>query len=300
MVSQKIKSAFFATAAAGALVMGMTGVANATPSFTISPLAIPGTTFGSPQVETDIHGVSDALIQQTGPSTQVETGWVQVTGYTNNGVVSNFLQTGLLQENNTGTGLAGTYGMYINFTATVQGITGFGAGQSGTIAPGAFNYVLKADVGENDIFNPGTTGGTLPSVTDTGGNDLVLGLGTSVVGSAGFQAASGAPIFSALSSFILCTGSGTGTTNGVAIVGGAAAACNFNAATYFTAPNPFYSFDFASTTAGSADDLTVAAPYATLNGIGVVVNFVPEPGSLLLLGTGLLGLAGFRRKRIRS
>jgi len=286
---------------AGLAIAGTASLAAATPAFTIYPDAIPGITGYTSQTETDFNGTSDALIQQTGATTQTETGWVQGGSFTNNGAGSNFTTTGLLTE----PGVANTYNLYITFTATVTGITGFGAGQTGSIAPGGFTYTVFADIGDNDTFTAGTTGptgGTSPTVTDVGSNDVVVAVGTDLSGSAGFQASTGAPTFDTVSDLILCDGTtGQGKLGGKTV---AAAGCGtFDALLYFTSPSPFYDLDFDSNTAGSVSDLTTdptgTPANATLNGIVVDINFanIPEPSSLLLFGSAMLGLGVVARRR---
>ena len=72
-----------------------------------------------------------------------------------------------------------------HFQATVNGVSGFTPGASGTIAPGGFIYTLFADEGQNDNLNPGTLS-TNPTITgpDT---TVMLAVGASITGSAGVQ-----------------------------------------------------------------------------------------------------------------
>jgi hypothetical protein len=59
---------------------------------------------------------------------------------------------------------------------------------------------------------------------------------------------------------------------------------------------------------GGAADVSLKLNYSTTNTLGwtlasqdpISANVVPEPTSVLLLGTGLLGLAGFNFKRKRA
>jgi hypothetical protein len=264
---------------------------------TFNPNGIPGISGYSPQTATDIQGTSDALIQQTGGSTQVEQGWIEVTGFQNNGSPVGTFQSGEVIA----PGAANFYTLFVTFSATIQGISGFGPGQSGTIAPGAFNFVLKADPSSLDTFNSGTTnasGGTAPSIVDNGAADIVLAYGTSIAGSAGFQSVTGAPTFDVVSTFNVCNGTVVGPCG------------SFDATKYLTAPNPFYNFAFTSTTTGSAANITCSPgdvcpdptdspPNVLLNGIVTDTNFlIPEPTSLALIGSGLI-LFGFISRRRR-
>src|SRR5262245_41371655 len=144
-------------AASLAIVAAMPTGASATPTFQINPNSLPligstATTFTA----SDINGTSDALIQQTGPTTQFEQGWINFSGFTNNGVNVGSAVSGLVTQGSIGAGPA-TYQLYATFTATVQGISGFGPGQVGTIAPGAFNFIVRADPGSTNVFSPGST-----------------------------------------------------------------------------------------------------------------------------------------------
>ncbi len=99
-----------------------------------------------------MNGLSNALIQQTGPSTQVETGTLELENYSNGGIPLFYTKTGLVAEDNGGVQLApNTYGAYFTYNVTATGITGFGPNQSGTITSGTFAFY--GDVGQNDIFN---------------------------------------------------------------------------------------------------------------------------------------------------
>src|SRR5215469_2058473 len=97
------------------------GAAFATPVFTVTPTAIPGDTATNPVQASDINVFSDSLINQTGAAQQTETGWATAQSLSNNGVLLPASLTGL-----------NSYGLYFTYTAVVNGISGFGAGQIGT------------------------------------------------------------------------------------------------------------------------------------------------------------------------
>ncbi|HEY2008348.1 MAG TPA: flocculation-associated PEP-CTERM protein PepA [Rhizomicrobium sp.] len=266
-----LKSALIATSVGAVMaVLGMSS-AMATPVFTINPNAVTGISGYSQVQVSDLNFSSDSLVTQTGPTTQTEVGWAQITSLSNNGVLLSTAQTGVVPES-LGLSIPNTYGLYFTYSATVSGVTA-GFNNSGTITE--FTFHLYADIGDNDVFSPGTTSGTAPSITNTG-NDLLLADGTVISGAAGFQA-NGAPIFSATDLF------------------------NVDDSAYFTAPVPFYNLIFAATTAGSAADVTTSGQFATINAINGSANFpVPEPVTLSLFGVGLLGAGALRRRQSKK
>jgi hypothetical protein len=307
-----------ATAAAGALFMGLhiSPAAAALLPFDIDPDAL--TTTGGPfpnVTATDINGTSDAMIRQIGVSTQTETGWLSISGLTNNGVPVGSGSSRIVKPGDLGVGGTDVYGLYILFNGTINGISGFGPGATGTVGAGDYTFAMYGDPTGTNTYaagilesNGGGVGGTNPVVTDVGGNDVVIAVGTSIAGSVGFAPVTGAPFFNVLASFIVCNGTaGQGLLGATLVIGGDAAGCGtFDGTDYFVSPSPFYELDFNSSISGSASnlefDLLGTPPQATLNGIVADINFqvVPEPASVLLFGLGLLGTGAFARRRHKS
>jgi hypothetical protein len=305
------KMALGTSALAGAMLLAVMGPAAAVPTFDIDPTSVGSgaATFTA----SDIQGPSNGLIQQVGPSTQIETGYATLNTFVNNGsTVSPFVTLAGAPS------FMGGWGLYLTFQVTVQGITGFGPGNVGTIAPGDFTFTVFGDVGFDNSYTPGSvcttlgcgTGPVAPTVGGNTANDVVIAVGTSIgVGNAGFQS-TGGPIFGVTSALILCNGvAGQGTLGSELITDARAASCSsFDGSTFFTAPDPFYNVQFTTATTASTGNLAVgqgaSLGYATLNGITATLNFaqvgVPEPISISLFGAGLAGAAAFGRRRKKA
>src|SRR5579872_1877898 len=197
--------------AALALAVGISPAAADNPPFTINPNATGSpTTLGvtgySNFTANQMNGLSNALIQQTGLTTQTETGTLELSSFSNGIVPLSTGKTGLSPEDNSGIGVANTYGIYALYNVNVSGLSGFGPNQTGTVTGGSFTFY--GDIGGNDIFTAASTtatGGSAPTVADTGTNDVVIATGAAVGGTVGTNG-SGSPNFTAFANFILCDG----------------------------------------------------------------------------------------------
>lgn len=271
------KKALIGAGAAAIIAVIGSSAASAAPIFTVDPTSVGYTSPTGTFNATDLNFTSVATVTQTGATTQTEVGYARLDSYGLNGVPVLTSIDGLASPSVYDVLNSPYYGAYFTFTATVDGISGFGAGSTGTVT--SFNFQLYADPNTDTTFTPGTCGATCtdPTVVQ-GGADLLLAHGTLIVGSAGFQPATGAPTLAATTTFIV----------------------DNNA--YFAAPVPFYNIALTSTTANSGQVISSSSDgqSITINGINGGANFVPEPLTLSLFGAGLVGAAALRRRKSKK
>jgi len=289
------KSAVKAAVAAIFAVGAISQAAAAPGVFTINPLALPAGT--TPPLATEhpfnadfISGNSSELVQFGAGGSFTSGGFVEFTGFKLGAPALSPAVTGLLID----------YNLYLNFT--LSGVVSSGPATCGTTTLSgctwtltSANFQVFADPNTDTTF---TAAAAQPVPTPTAeGNtadDIFLGSGSLVTGTAGFDSLGGAFI-NLIDFFAVCRAPGISTVGGTVVpdprctsgIGGA----------FFASPNPFYNFAFAefnNTTQGIQQN----GPFVSINDASGGVDFnIAEPSSLALLGIGLLGFAGFARRR---
>lgn len=271
-------------AAVSALVLGFAApaMADTAPVFTINTNAILGTG-GNVFDANQMIGSSSELLRTVG-NTHTGNGYLQFSSFA-------------LNSNGVGfTSINEKYKLYATFqVADVL--------QSGVInQANSVNTVTKldfqfyADPGMDTTFtNANATTNTDASANDIGANDILLGIGTLVSGVDGFDDHGGA-YFNSIETFAVCAGAGLGNVQGITVPVPACTTAQGTA--FFAAPVPFYGIAFDAFN-NSTQGVSKVGNLVSINQASGTVDFnrIPEPGSLALLGLGLMGIGATLRRR---
>ena len=254
------------------LALGFSSHASAVAVFTVDPNGAFGATGGphpGPFQANFITGNSSTLVAlNAGQQTAAGSGWVNFSAFVDNG--SNVLGTV--------SGLNNNWQMWAEFSYTLQLTSGTYAATNSTynVTGLHVNFWVDPSIATATSFTQATTVGGAATVTH-GADSFQFANADLIVGVANINSLGGTG-FNSTNSFALLNPQGT---------------------SLFTAPVPFYNFQFDEFNNTSQGVTVVPNQFITINQTsgGVDFNRIPEPATLALLGIGMLGIGASVKRR---
>lgn len=298
---KKVAAAAIAT---GALLAMSTGSASAGLVFKVNPSAIDGSSLTS-VTGTNLIGASTELLHlydngggDIGNKTVGQGGFATLDTLKDEAQTRN-AHLGF------GDGASNAYQLYVTFQLDAKLLTGTNGRPGSTYSLSQLDYQIWADPTNNTSFTLADAATNTEASFSDGGNDKVLlGFGGLLAGTASINPLVGIGL-NAINYFALCNGVGTAMIGSTGPI--PAANCTSSAGSdYFIDPVPFYDLVFsgfinATASPGYNDQGTLNTNDDVVSIIDatstITFNRTPEPGSMALIGLGLLGLAGVRRNR---